>query len=136
MHSQLQCCTDTVTADFSHFEIHRPALLGHCYRMLGSVFDADDAVQETMIRAWRSVDQFEGRASLKTWLYRIATNVCLDELKDRRRRARPIEEGAPSSGAPPMEALIKRSGAHWIEPILDSYVLRNEANPAERAVLR
>jgi len=80
-----------MTADFSLLEAHRPALTGYCYRMLGSPFDADDAVQETMIRAWRSFNQFDGRASVKTWLYRIATNVCLDELKNRSRRARPME---------------------------------------------
>lgn len=104
--------------------------------MLGSVFDADDAVQETMIRAWRGLDQFDGRASLKTWLYRIATNVCLDELKNRRRRARPIEEGPPSSGAPPIEALIKQPREYWIEPIPDAHVLPAEADPSERAMLR
>lgn len=118
------------------FEAHRPALRGHCYRMLGSPFDADDAVQETMIRAWRSLDQFDGRASLKTWLYRIATNVCLDELKERGRRARPIEEGSPSSGAPPIEALTQRPSEYWIEPILDARVLPEEADPSELAMLR
>ena len=118
------------------FEAHRPALTGHCYRMLGSAFDADDAVQETMIRAWRGLDQFDGRASLKTWLYRIATNVCLDELKERGRRARPIEEGSPSSGAPPIEALTERPSAYWIEPILDARVLPKEADPSELAMLR
>jgi RNA polymerase sigma-70 factor (ECF subfamily) len=122
--------------DFAQLEVHRPSLTGHCYRMLGSVFDADDAVQETMIRAWRTLDRFDGRASIKTWLYRIATNVCLDELKARGRRARPIEEGSPSSGAPPLEALSKRPSADWVEPILDAQVLPAEAGPAERATLR
>jgi RNA polymerase sigma-70 factor, ECF subfamily len=125
-----------LTDDFSLFEVHRPALIGHCYRMLGSVFDADDAVQETLIRAWRSMDKFDGRASLKTWLYRIATNVCLDELKDRGRRARPIEEGSPSSGNPSMESLTMRPKATWIEPMLDARVLPAEADPSERAMLR
>jgi RNA polymerase sigma-70 factor (ECF subfamily) len=125
-----------MVAEFSHLETHRPALRGHCYRMLGSVFDADDAVQETMIRAWRNLDRFDGRASLKTWLYRIATNVCLDELKARGRRARPIEEGSPSSGTPPLEALSRRPGMYWVEPILDAQVLPAEADPAERAMLR
>src|SRR5690348_7443936 len=125
-----------MSADFAHLEAYRPALTGHCYRMLGSVFDADDAVQETMIRAWRSFDQFDGRASLKTWLYRIATNVCLDELKKRGRRARPIEEGAPWSGSPPIESLTQRAKEYWIEPILDSWVLPTDADPSERAALR
>jgi RNA polymerase sigma-70 factor (ECF subfamily) len=122
--------------DFAQLEVHRPSLTGHCYRMLGSVFDADDAVQETIVRAWRSLDRFDGRASIKTWLYRIATNVCLDELKARGRRARPIEEGAPSSGAPPLEVLSKRPSTYWVEPILDAQVLPAEAGPAERAMLR
>ena len=104
--------------------------------MLGSVFDADDAVQETMLRAWRALDRFDSQASAKTWLYRIATNVCLDELKARGRRALPIEEGLPSSGAPTLEALSKRPGTYWIEPIPDAHVLPVEAGPAERAMLR
>jgi RNA polymerase sigma-70 factor (ECF subfamily) len=122
--------------DFTDLEAHRPAITGHCYRMLGSVFDADDAVQESFIRAWRSRDQFDGRASVRTWLYRIATNVCLDELKNRGRRALPIEEGSPSSGAPPLKALIQGPTAHWVEPILDAQVIPREADPAERATLR
>lgn len=110
--------------------------MGHCYRMLGSVFDADDAVQETMIRAWRSFDTFDGRASLKTWLYRIATNVCMDELKNRGRRARPLEEGAASSGAASVESLSQRAREYWIEPILDAHIFSTDADPAEQALLR
>src|SRR5487761_899249 len=125
-----------MTAEFADLDAHRAALTGHCYRMLGSAFDADDAVQETLIRAWRSWGQFDGRASIKTWLYRIATNVCLDELKDRGRRARPIEEGSPSAGAPPMEALVQRPSTYWIEPIPDARMLPLEADPAERAILQ
>ena len=123
-------------ADVVHLEAHRAALTGHCYRMLGSSFDADDAVQETMIRAWRNINQFDERSSLRTWLYRIATNVCLDELKDRGRRARPMEEGGPSSGAPPIEALTQRASEYWIEPMADVRALPADADPAERAMLR
>lgn len=125
-----------MTTGEAQFEAYRPALLGHCYRMLGSAFDADDAVQETMIRAWRAYDQFDGRASLKSWLYRIATNVCLDELKKRGRRARPIEEGSPSSGAPPLNALKQQPDSYWIEPILDADICDPDAGPDEKASLR
>lgn len=125
-----------MAADVANLEAHRSALRGHCYRMLGSVFDADDAVQETMIRAWRAWDQFDRHSSVSTWLYRIATNVCLDELKDRRRRARPIEEGSPSPGAPPLESLTKKPSAYWIEPILDALAIPAEADPSQSAMLR
>src|ERR1700730_18474060 len=126
----------TVSEDVAHLEAHRPALVGHCYRMLGSAGDAEDATQETMIRAWRNLDRFDGRASLRTWLYRIATNVCLDELTDRGRRARPMEEGSPSSGSPPPEALIQGPRTHWIEPIADARAIPADADPSERAMLR
>src|SRR5207237_8600831 len=79
-------------------EEHRRELTGYCYRMLGSGFEADDAVQETMVKAWRAAESFEGRSSVRSWLYRIATNVCLDMLRGRQRRARPMEMG-PSSPA-------------------------------------
>ena len=79
-------------------EKHRVALTGYCYRMLGSPFEAEDAVQETLVRAWRALDRFEGRAALRSWLFGIATNVCIDMLKARRRRALPMELGPPSPG--------------------------------------
>jgi RNA polymerase sigma-70 factor (ECF subfamily) len=104
--------------------------------MLGSVVDADDAAQETMIRAWKKLDQFDGRAALRTWLYRIATNVCLDELVSRGRRARPMEEGPPTSGSPPPDMLSRRPRGHWIEPIADARALPADADPSERAMLR
>ena len=119
-----------------HLEIYRPALTGHCYRMLGSPFDADDAVQETMIRAWRASSRFDGRASVKSWLYKIATNVCLDELKSRGRRSRPIDEGLPASGSPPVEALTQLASAYWIEPILDAEVLDTALDPEEQMTFR
>lgn len=114
-------------------EAHRPALTGHCYRMLGSAVDADDAAQETLIRAWRSLDRFDGRSSLRTWLYRIATNVCLDELNNRKRRARPMEEGPAGSTGDPLEKL---PNDHWLEPIADARALPADADPSEMAVLR
>ena len=87
--------TDVAPEDLERF---RRELTGYCYRMLGSGFEAEDAVQETMVRAWRALDGFEGRSALRSWLYRIATNVCLDMLRGRQRRARPMEMG-PSSTA-------------------------------------
>src|SRR5215212_9739161 len=119
--------------DVSELEAHRASLTGHCYRMLGSASDAEDAVQETIVRAWRSLDRFEGRASLRTWLYRIATNVCLDALSDSSRRVRPMEEGQAGSVDQPLE-MIERT--HWLEPIPDSRVLPADADPFEQAVQR
>jgi RNA polymerase sigma-70 factor (ECF subfamily) len=120
-------------ATAAHLEEHRSALTGHCYRMLGSAAEADDAVQETMVRAWRSLDRFEGRSSLRTWLYRIATHVCLDALADRSRRARPMELGPVCSVDDPLTAL---PGSHWIEPIPDVSALPGDADPAELVALR
>lgn len=104
--------------------------------MLGSFFDAEDATQEAMIRAWKGLDRFDGRASLKNWLYRIATNVCLDEIHDKGRRARPMEEGAPFTGTPTLEDLGPRPATAWIEPISDARALPADADPAERAMLK
>jgi RNA polymerase sigma-70 factor (ECF subfamily) len=107
----------TTTPAFEELEAHRRELTAYCYRMLGSPFEAEDAVQETLIRAWRGADRFEGRAALRSWLYRIATNVCLDLLKGRERRARPMDLGP--SGAPVVENLNERAEVTWIEPIPD-----------------
>jgi RNA polymerase sigma-70 factor (ECF subfamily) len=103
--------------------------------MLGSAFEADDAVQETMLRAWRGADGFEGRASVRSWLYRIATNVCLDVLRGEKRRALPMDLG-PSS--PPIESLMRPCPAEdlWVTPIPDAMVLPQQGDPAEIAALR
>jgi len=121
------------TIDVAQLEAHRAALMGHCYRMLGSSGDAEDAVQDTMVRAWQSIHRFEGRASLRTWLYRIATNVCLDALGDRARRARPTEDGPAGSVGDDLEA---RPRAYWVEPIPDELAIPSDANPFEIAALR
>jgi RNA polymerase sigma-70 factor (ECF subfamily) len=120
--------------DVTAIEEHRASLTGHCYRMLGSAADADDAVQETMVRAWRSLDRFEGRASVKTWLHRIATNVCLDQLNDKSRRMRPFEEGEPSTLA--TATLETRDRMHWLEPIPDARAIPAGSTPFEHAVLK
>ena len=115
---------------------HRRELTGYCYRMLGSSFDADDAVQETMVRAWRGLPDFEGRSALRSWLYRIATNVCLDQLSGRSRRALPMD----LSGSPwqPVESSLAARRPHtaWVEPVLDRQVLPDDGDPAERAVAK
>jgi RNA polymerase sigma-70 factor, ECF subfamily len=100
-------------------ELHRPLITGHCYRMLGSIADADDAVQETMIRAWKGLERFDGRAALRTWLVRIATNVCLDALAERKRRFRPVDE--VPVGTVDGE-LVTLDRAHWLEPVPDARV--------------
>jgi RNA polymerase sigma-70 factor (ECF subfamily) len=102
--------------------------------MLGSVFDADDAVQETMVRAWRGTGGFEGRSSLRSWLYRIATNVCLDMLRGRQRRARPMDLG-PSSTADSFTGVTLPEHA-WVSPIPDARVLPADGDPAELVVAR
>lgn len=114
-------------------EKHRAVLTGHCYRMLGSVLDAEDAVQETMVRAWRSLDSFDGRSSLRTWLYRIATNVCLDALGDRARRVRAFDEQPVGTVDDELET---KPRTHWLEPVPDARVVPADADPSEKAMLR
>jgi len=114
-------------------EQHRAELTGYCYRMLASPFEAEDAVQETLLRAWRGLERFEGRAALRSWLYRIATNVCLDMLDGRNRRARPMDLGP--ARAPVESNLNTLPEATWLQPIPDS-LLAAEGDPAELAVTR
>jgi RNA polymerase sigma-70 factor (ECF subfamily) len=115
-------------------ESHRPELRAFCYRMLASPFDADDAVQETFIKAWRAFDTFEGRASLRSWLYRIATNVCLDMLRSGQRRARPMDLGPAQE--PVIGNLNKLPEVTWLEPIPDQLVIASYADPAQVAITR
>jgi RNA polymerase sigma-70 factor (ECF subfamily) len=116
-------------------EQYRRELTGYCYRMLGSGFEAEDAVQETMVRAWRAADRFEGRSSVRSWLYRIATNVCLDLLRGRERRARPMELG-PSS--PPDDSHIGPILPEhaWVSPVADARVVPEDGDPGELAAAR
>ncbi len=125
----------TATTDLdATLEQYRVELTGYCYRMLGSSFEAEDAVQDTMIRAWRSLDKFEGRSSLRSWLYRIATNVCLDMLSAGNKRARPMDltDSTPLARA----ALSPRPDHTWLEPMPDDRVLPTPADPAEAAVAK
>ncbi len=122
-----------MVATAAELEDHRKALAGHCYRMLGGTVEVDDAVQETMVRAFRSLDRFDGRASLRTWLTRIATNVCLDALSSNARRARPMEEGPAGTVD---DALETRPRTHWLEPIPDAQVIPTDEGPAEQLALR
>ncbi len=119
----------------SDLEPYRRELTGYCYRMLGSGFEAEDAVQEAMLRAWRNAERFEGRSSVRSWLYRIATNVCIDMHRHVQRRARPMEMGPAS---PPEESLLgaPMSEAAWVTPIPDARVSPEGADPAEIAQYR
>jgi RNA polymerase sigma factor (sigma-70 family) len=114
----------------SDLEPFRRELTGYCYRMLGSGFEAEDAVQEAMLRAWRNAAGFEGRSTVRSWLCRIATNVCIDMQRHVQRRARPMELGPAS---PPVESLLGpiMPEATWVTPISDGRVAPEEADPAE-----
>jgi len=107
----------TATPSFGELEQHRSELAAYCYRMLGSPFDAEDAVQDTFVRAWRNIERFEGRAALRSWLYKIATNVCLDMLKAGKRRPRPMDLGPAQE--PVMENLNVPTEVTWLEPMPD-----------------
>jgi RNA polymerase sigma-70 factor (ECF subfamily) len=117
-----------------HLEQHRAELTAYAYRMLGSTFEAEDAVQETLLRAWRGFEGFEGRAALRSWLYRIATNVCLDMLSGSQRRARPMDLGPARTADGPLGEPLPE--ATWIEPIPDGRAVPASADPAEVAEAR
>jgi RNA polymerase sigma-70 factor (ECF subfamily) len=121
----------TAKPDFEQLEQYRRELTAHCYRMLGSPFEAEDAVQDTMLRAWRSLDRFEGRSALRSWMYRIATNVCLDMLGGRERRARPMDLGEARSPHGPVGDILPE--VTWIEPVPDRLVVQDGTDPAQVA---
>jgi RNA polymerase sigma-70 factor (ECF subfamily) len=123
----------TLTPAFGELEQHRRELTAYCYRMLGSPFEAEDAVQDTLLRAWRSLDRFEGRSAVRSWLYRIATNVCLDMLNGRERRARPMDLGP--SREPEIANLHTLPEVTWIEPVPESAIV-GDGDPADVAVSR
>lgn len=118
----------------TQLEKHRVELTAYAYRMLGATFEAEDAVQEAMIRAWKSLDDFEGRAALRSWLYRITTNVCLDMLNSSQRRARPMDLGPAQSADTPLPAPLPE--VTWLEPVPDARVIPAGADPADTAELR
>ena len=124
-----------VAVDLDHeLQAHRRDLTGYCYRMLGSGFEAEDAVQETLVRAWRAMDGFEGRSSVRSWLFRIATNVCVDMLRGPQRRARPMDLGPSSTVA---TAVLDPQPEHmWVQPVPDGRVIATDGDPAEVAAAR
>src|SRR3954454_17385985 len=116
-------------------ESHRIELTGYCYRMLGSSFEAEDAVQDTLVRAWKALDRFEGRSSLRSWLYKIATNVCFDMLDGRQKRALPMDMG-PAQRADASLLGSPLPEVTWLQPVPDARVLPTGGDPAEVAELR
>jgi RNA polymerase sigma-70 factor, ECF subfamily len=133
------CAPVTVRPEISdqwleELEQYRRPLTGYCYRMLGSAFEADDAVQETIVRAWKKADSFEGRSAVRSWLYRIATNVCLDMLRGRQRRARPMDMGPSHSADGDVGPMLAEK--LWVTPIPDDRVLPPDGNPEELALAK
>jgi RNA polymerase sigma-70 factor (ECF subfamily) len=123
--------TDQMPEDLDQY---RRELTGYCYRMLGSVFEADDAVQESMVRAWRNIGSFEGRSSLRSWLYRIATNVCLDMLRSRQRRALAMDLGPSSTADNFLGATLPEHT--WVTPMPDARVMPGDDDPASVAATK
>ena len=126
--------TNEAAIERADLEQYRRELTGYCYRMLGSVFEAEDAVQDTMVRAWKGIDRFEGRSSVRSWMYRIATNACLDMLRSRQRRARPMDMGPSSRADAALPA--KLADNVWVEPIPTGHVIGDHDDPAEVAAAR
>ena len=116
--------------------VYRRELTAHCYRMLGSACEAEDAVQETLVRARQGGNGFEGRSSLRSWLYRIATNVCIDMTRSAQRRALPMDLGSPGSVGDGLDVGAPLESARWVEPVADRAVLSDAADPAEIAEQR
>jgi RNA polymerase sigma-70 factor, ECF subfamily len=136
IHPQTKAFPTAASADLERaLEEHRRELTAYAYRMLGSAFEAEDAVQEALLRAWRSFDSFEGRSQMRSWLYRITTNVCLDMLNGRKRRARPMDLG-PAGKADPAQLGDALPEVTWLEPIPDERVVASSADPAEIAEMR
>ena len=115
-------------------EGYRRELTAYCYRMLGSAFEAEDAVQDAFVKAWQAADRFEGRSTLRSWVYRIATNVCLDMLSSRQRRARPMDLGPARPASTPLPEPLTEST--WIEPVPDVMVVPIGGDPAVAAETR
>jgi len=126
---------DLVVIGAGTLEVHRRELTGYCYRMLGGRSEAEDAVQETMLRAWRSIDGFEGRSSVRSWLYRIAHHVCIDMHRSPQRRARPMDLG-PSTATADVVLGERVGEARWLQPVADEQVIDLGADPADVAAAR
>ncbi len=134
---QIQPPTPMPVSSPEQLEHHRPALTGHCYRMLGSVTDFPKTpCRNPLLRAWKGLESFNRQSSLKTWLYRIATNVCLDALASFRQTPASSDRCAPPTVLHPALVLNRRDGEHWIEPIPDALALPPSSDPQEQALQR